>query len=49
MSMDRKIEKSKWPFRKIAIYAVVLAGLTAIISMIVRDAGTSRLNVESER
>lgn len=49
MSMDRKIEKSKWPFRKIAIYAVVLAGLIAIISMIVRDAGTSRLNVESER
>jgi HlyD family secretion protein len=49
MSMDRQIKKSKWPFRKIAIYAVVLAGLVAIISMIVRDAGTSRLNVESER
>lgn len=49
MSMDKKIEKKRFPFRKIALYTVVLAGIGAVIAAIYRDAGASRLNVESER
>jgi len=47
--MDRKIKKRKWPLRKILLYGgiVVVAGI--LLGAILRDAGTSRLNVEGER
>ncbi len=47
--MDRKIEKKIWTWQRILL---ILGGLGAaffLISAIVRDAGTSRLNVERER
>ncbi len=47
--MDRKIEKKKWTWQRIAIIAVALSGMGFLANAIYRDAGTSRLNVQSER
>ncbi|MEZ4952208.1 MAG: HlyD family efflux transporter periplasmic adaptor subunit [Saprospiraceae bacterium] len=47
--MDKKIEKKNWTWQKIAIYAVVVVGVAFLFSTIWKDAGTSKLNVETER
>ena len=47
--MDKKIEKKKWTWQKIAIYAAIVAGAAFLFSAIWKDAGTSKLNVETER
>lgn len=49
MSMDKQIKKNKWSFKRIAIYLGVVAGIAILFAAIYRDAGVSRLNVESER
>jgi HlyD family secretion protein len=48
-TMDKKIEKKNWTWQKIAIYAVVVVGVAFLFSTIWKDAGTSKLNVETER
>ncbi len=47
--MDKKIEKKKWTWQKIAIYTAIVAGAAFLFSAIWKDAGTSKLNVETER
>ena len=47
--MDKKIEKKNWTWQKIAIYVAILAGAAFLFSTIWKDAGTSKLNVETER
>lgn len=47
--MDRKIEKKKFQPGKIALYAVIIGAAGFFLSNIYKDAGTSRLNVETER
>lgn len=47
--MDKKIEKKNWTWQKIAIYAAVVVGVAFLFSTIWKDAGTSKLNVETER
>ncbi len=47
--MDKKIEKKKWTWQKIAIYAAIVVGAAFLFSTIWKDAGTSKLNVETER
>lgn len=47
--MDRKIVKKKWTIKRIALYAVILTAAGFLFSAIYRDAGTSRLNVSSDR
>ena len=47
--MDRKIEKKKWTWQRIAIIAVALSGMGFLANAIYRDAGTSKLNVQTER
>jgi len=47
--MDRKIEKKRFTWQKIGLYALGVAALAFLASAIWRDAGTSRLNVETER
>lgn len=47
--MDRKIEKKRFDIKKIGLIAVVVAAAAFLFSAIYRDAGTSRLNVETER
>lgn len=49
MSMDKKIEKKRFNIKKIGLYTVAIAVLAILISAILRDAGTSRLNVQGER
>ena len=49
MSMDKKIEKNKWPIQKIILYAVIAIAAVVLFRTLYRDAGTSRLNVEEER
>lgn len=47
--MDKKIEKKKWTWQKIAVYIAILVGAGFLFSAIWKDAGTSKLNVETER
>ena len=47
--MDKKIDKKRWPIQKILLYLGIVAAAVFLGSMIWRDAGTSRLNVEAER
>ena len=47
--MDKKIEKKRFPLKKIIPIILAIAVLGFMISAIYRDAGTSRLNVEKER
>ena len=47
--MDRKIEKKKWTWQRIAIIVVALSGMGFLANAIYKDAGTSRLNVQTER
>ncbi len=47
--MDRKIEKKRFTWQKIVLYALGIGVLAFLVSAIWRDAGTSRLNVETER
>ena len=47
--MDKKIEKKNWTWQRIAVYTVVVAGAAFFFSTIWKDAGTSKLNVETER
>ncbi len=49
MSMDKKLEKKRFNIKKIALYALIIAVVGVLISAIYRDAGTSRLNVQTER
>lgn len=47
--MDKKIEKKTWTWQKIALYVAIVAGAGLLFSAIWKDAGTSKLNVETER
>ena len=47
--MDRKIEKKKWTVQRIGLYTIAVAVVGFLFSAIYREAGTSRLNVQSER
>lgn len=47
--MDKKIEKKGWPWGKIALVGGVAITVVAAIAAIWRNAGTSRLNVETGR
>jgi len=47
--MDKKIEKNRFPLKKIIPTIIVIGVFGFLISAIYRDAGTSRLNVERER
>jgi HlyD family secretion protein len=47
--MDRKIEKKRWTWQKITLYTLIVAAAVYLISAIWKDAGASKLNVESER
>ena len=47
--MDKKIEKKNWTWQKIALYVAILGGAGFLFSAIWKDAGTSKLNVETER
>lgn len=47
--MDKKIEKKGLKWQKIALYAVIAAAVGYFITTVYKDAGTSRLNVETDR
>ena len=47
--MDKKIEKKGLGWQKIALFAVIIGVLLFFGSRLYQDAGTSRLNVETER
>lgn len=47
--MDRKIEKKTWTWQRITIGAIVLATIGWFGWSVYKDAGSSRLNVETER
>ena len=47
--MDRKIENKRWSWPKIGIGILILSGLVFLVSSIYKDAGVSRLNVNTER
>ncbi|MCB0549835.1 MAG: HlyD family efflux transporter periplasmic adaptor subunit [Phaeodactylibacter sp.] len=47
--MDRKIEQKKWTVKRIGLYTIAVAAVGFLFSAIYREAGTSRLNVQSER
>ena len=47
--MDKKIDKKGLPWQKILLYLVIGGGAIYFLSTIYKDAGTSRLNVETER
>ncbi|MFT5747632.1 MAG: HlyD family secretion protein [Paraglaciecola sp.] len=47
--MDKKIEKAGLGWKKIVFLAAIAAGVIFFISKLYQDAGTSRLNVETER
>ncbi len=49
MGMDKQIKKKKWPWWRIGIYVVVIAGAAFLLSSLYREAGTSRLNVSQDR
>jgi HlyD family secretion protein len=47
--MDRKIEKKKWPLKRILSYSAVVILLVFGLTAVYLEAGTSRLNVQQER
>lgn len=47
--MDKKIEKKKWTVKRVGLYTVAVAAVAFLFSTIYKEAGTSRLNVQSER
>ena len=47
--MDKKIEKKRWTWQRILILVAILGGLGFLVSSVLKNAGTSRLNVQSER
>ena len=47
--MDKKIEKKGLDWKKILLYATIVGVVVFAISKLYKDAGTSRLNVETER
>jgi HlyD family secretion protein len=47
--MDRKIEKKKWPAKRIALYAIGATAIIIALTALYREAGTSRLNVSKDR
>jgi HlyD family secretion protein len=49
MGMDRKIEKKKWPPRKIALLAFIVIFVAFVIYVFLFKFRTSSLNVEKER
>ena len=49
ITMDKKIEKKRWTWQRILILAGIVAGLGIIASSVLKNAGVSRLNVQSER
>jgi len=49
MGMDKKIEKKKWPWWRIAIYVGIVGGIAFFLASLYREAGTSRLNVNTDR
>lgn len=49
MSMDKKIEKKGWTLGKVALILLGVGGIGWLAFSMYKDAGTSRLNVETER
>lgn len=49
ITMDKKIEKKRWTWQRILILVVLIGGVGYLVSAVVKSAGTSRLNVQSER
>jgi HlyD family secretion protein len=47
--MDKKIKKNKWPWQKIAVIVVVLAAVGFFAKEMYSSAGTSKLNVQTDR
>ncbi len=47
--MDKKIEKKRFTWQRILMAVVAIAGLSFLISSMIKNAGTTRLNVQSER
>lgn len=47
--MDKKIQKKGFSWQKILLYTVIVGVAGFLFSAIYKDAGTSRLNVETER
>jgi len=47
--MDRKIEKKKWPLKRILLYSVGAIAIALALMALYREAGTSRLNVQEDR
>ncbi|MCC6462731.1 MAG: HlyD family efflux transporter periplasmic adaptor subunit [Saprospiraceae bacterium] len=47
--MDKKIEKKRFTWQRVSIGVLVIGGLAYLISTVVKNSGTSRLNVQSER
>ncbi|MCP5046383.1 MAG: HlyD family efflux transporter periplasmic adaptor subunit [bacterium] len=49
MGMDRKIEKKKWPAKRIITYAVAGVFIVVVLYGLVFNSGSSSLNVKSDR
>jgi HlyD family secretion protein len=47
--MDRKIEKKKFTWQRLLIAALVVAGAAYLITNLYKNAGVSKLNVQTER
>lgn len=47
--MDRKIEKKKFTWQRLLIAAIVIAGAAYLITNLYKNAGVSKLNVQTER
>ena len=47
--MDKKIERKRFTWQRILVAVAVVGGLIFLIASVVKNAGTSRLNVQSER
>ena len=49
MSMDKRIERKRFDLKKILLYVAIVAVVGMLTAAIYRNAGTSRLNVQSDR
>lgn len=47
--MDKKIEKKRWTWQRILMLAAGIGAVGLLIANVLKNAGTSRLNVQSER
>ena len=47
--MDRKVKKKKWTWQRIAVIAIVVAAVAFFAKEMYQTAGTSKLNVQSDR